>query len=229
MSKIDFKLNLNSPPNDLIAKLIEDAAVFSVKMGNDFKPTMLIHVFLSVLHSSLNITQGSGDAVCFILNELLNRDLIQQKYKFLVPDFSEIDFQEENGDLETEEVTDDVITEKIRGIQDADGLLYDEEEEMVEEEADGGNRRKKHSANSANNLSNSTSATSTYSDQFRTGQRKHGSLQNTDIEENQLQEVALDSVEWAKEVDRVGAVLSELQKDMDKAESSSPIRISRKT
>ena len=34
------------PPNELIAKFIEDAAVFGVKIGNEIKPTMLTQVMI---------------------------------------------------------------------------------------------------------------------------------------------------------------------------------------
>jgi hypothetical protein len=33
------------PPNELIAKFIEDAGLFGVKIGNEIKPTMLTQVF----------------------------------------------------------------------------------------------------------------------------------------------------------------------------------------
>ena len=32
---------------------------------------------------------GSGDSVCFILNDLLNWELFRNKYKFKQPDFSQ--------------------------------------------------------------------------------------------------------------------------------------------
>ena len=165
-----------------------------------------------------------GDGVCFVLNELLNRDLIQQKYKFEAPDFSRVEVEEEdnNGDNGADG-TEEVVTEKRRGV--SMGSMSDVAEDEGLDDHDDINQPKKHSIHSTNNISNSTSATSTYSDHFRTGHKRVNGEQVPDIEENRIQEAVLDSVEWAKEVDRVGPMLTELQRNFEKTQQASPLTI----
>ena len=48
MGNSDFKPNLMLPPNELVSKFIDDAAVFGVKIGNDIKPNMLTQVTILI-------------------------------------------------------------------------------------------------------------------------------------------------------------------------------------
>ena len=47
----------------------------------------------------------------------------------------------------------------------------------------------------------------------------------TDIPENQLHEAIMDSVEWGKEIDRVGPILLELNRELEKAQGPSQFKM----
>jgi hypothetical protein len=41
---------------------------------------------------------GTGEGVCYIINDLLNRELIRRNFKFQVPDAAKLMSKEERGD-----------------------------------------------------------------------------------------------------------------------------------
>jgi hypothetical protein len=60
-----------SKVEDLMLKLLKDIKVFGIKIPEAFDTKQL--------------TQGHGESVCFIINDLLNRELIRRDFKFLEP------------------------------------------------------------------------------------------------------------------------------------------------
>jgi serine/threonine protein kinase len=64
-------LGLRTDPEKIAANLFNDIKNFGVK----------IHEFLTVDA----LKQGSGEAICFVINDLLNKELIRQDYRFEVP------------------------------------------------------------------------------------------------------------------------------------------------
>ena len=62
-----MKLNYNNP-DDTARKLLSDLKSWGIKLPDQL--------------GSLHISSGCGDMVCFILNDLLNRELIRVNFKF---------------------------------------------------------------------------------------------------------------------------------------------------
>jgi hypothetical protein len=87
---LPFKTNKTS--EEAIQRLVRDCKKFGVKFMPYFEEQQLIH--------------GYGESVCFLIDDLLNRELIRRDYKFeepLIPndsdeedDLEEIKFEEEN-------------------------------------------------------------------------------------------------------------------------------------
>lgn len=76
---------------EAISKLVGDAKKLGVKFHEFFDPAQLV--------------QGHGESVCYLVDDLLNRELIRRDYKFLAPKFpndsdSDSDVEHPEGDDE---------------------------------------------------------------------------------------------------------------------------------
>ena len=62
---------------EAITKLIKDLKRFKLHFPEDFREDFLI--------------EGYGEAVCFIVNDLTNRELIRRKFSFVAPNLHSSD------------------------------------------------------------------------------------------------------------------------------------------
>lgn len=74
-------------------------------------PDQMNWVHINTVYKLKLIPKGSGDAVCFILNDLLNRELIRQNFKFEAPGLEQVMRQEQSEEeappVEADEVWED--------------------------------------------------------------------------------------------------------------------------
>lgn len=72
---------------EAVHKLIKDVQKFKVHLPEDFQADLLM--------------EGHGEAVCFIVNDLTNRELIRRKFTFKQPNFLKLEeFHRRDDDID---------------------------------------------------------------------------------------------------------------------------------
>ena len=155
--------------------------------------------------------------MCYVLNELINKRLILTNFQFLQPKFN-------NADADDEELAEDY---GIRELDPSKVFTSDQKGLPTEsdDDEDKGNKEYLQTINTTYH-SNSTSATSTYTDQmykFTKRPTPGGGLED-DMIINEDGMMELDSVEWNKEVDRVTKELDDLTQKLDGGDAISVIQ-----
>ena len=62
--------------DEAVTKLISDIKKFGIKMPDEFRIDQCYQV------STTLTFQGYGESVCYLINDLLNRELIKREFKF---------------------------------------------------------------------------------------------------------------------------------------------------
>ncbi len=158
-----------------------------------------------------NLSQGTDEAVCYVLNELINKRLILTNFQFLQPKFN-------NADADDEELAEDY------GIKELDpAKVFAGDKKRIPTESDDDEDNNKGNLQTINTTS--TSATSTYTDQmYKFTKKTPGGGIDDEMIINEDGMMELDSVEWNKEVDRVTKELDDLTLKLEGGDAISVIQ-----
>jgi len=198
------KPKLDDDPKAICKKLLDDLSSIDTPFNKNITPD--------------NLSLGTDEAVCYVLNELINKRLILTNFQFLQPKIA-------NADGDDEELAEDYGIKEL----DPSKVFNGDQRVMMTEsdEDDDDHRGNKEYIQTINTTyhSNSTSATSTYTDQmYKFTKGSTGLKDEMIINEDGMME--LDSVEWNKEVDRVTKELDDLSHKLDSGDAISVIQTS---
>lgn len=71
---------------EAVHKLIKDVQKFKVHLPEDFQADLLM--------------EGHGEAVCFIVNDLTNRELIRRKFTFKAPSLNKLNDHDRHDEID---------------------------------------------------------------------------------------------------------------------------------